>query len=106
MTKPQPNRLSFSVTLNQPTLLIVNENWNEHWQTTTGSIVKLGNKVAADQDGGQLAVRLPTGANKVELYYRPRSFVIGLLVSVVALGIALAMLLGRRWWSRNPRSAS
>lgn len=101
-----PNRLSFGVTLNRPTLLIVNENWNEHWQTTTGSIVKFGNKVAADQDGGQLAVRLPIGTNKVELYYRPRSFVIGLLVSVVALGIALAMLLGRRWWSRNPRSAS
>jgi hypothetical protein len=98
-----PNRLTFKVALAQPTLLIVNENWNEHWRASTGSIVKFGSKFAADQDGGQLALRLPTGTSDVTLYYRPRSFIVGGMVTLATLGLFLALLIRKK---RRATSAS
>ncbi len=91
-----PNRLTFDVALSRPTQLLVNQNWNEHWKTTTGRILKLGTKYAADEDGGQLAIDLSAGNYRVSAYYRPVSFVVG-----VALTFATVTLLGLLLWRRR-----
>ena len=90
-----PNRLYFSVALSRPTILVANENWNEHWKSSQGSVVRFGNKYSADQDGGQLAASLPSGTYRFAFYYRPRSFVVGTLVTAATLGLVV-VLWGRR----------
>ena len=96
-----PNRISAAVSLIQPATFLVNENWNEHWKTTVGEVVKYGNKYAHDDDGGQLAVTLPTGVYRFELYYRPTSFVLGTVVSAVSIPLLLALWI---WHRRRVRA--
>lgn len=98
-----PNRLSFDVSITRPAVLVVNENWNEHWKTTAGSVAKLGPKWPADQDGGQLAVSLPAGTYPFSVYYRPRSFVVGIVLTFGAVLLALILIVLRR---RQRRLAS
>lgn len=78
-----------------PNRIVVNENWNEHWKTTNGSVSKVGGKCAADKDGGQLAVELAAGEQAATLYYRPTSFVVGVVVSVLS-SLAVLFLFCRR----------
>jgi hypothetical protein len=96
-----PNRISVAVELKQPAVLIINENWNEHWKANKGRLVKFGNKYSRDENGGTLAVELPAGAYTVQLYYRPISFVVGAAVSVVAAPLLMAL-----WWRRRRRAYS
>jgi uncharacterized membrane protein YfhO len=77
-------------------LLIVNQNWNEHWRSTKGTIVKSGGKNPADTDGGQLAIDLPRGNHKIDAYYRPRSFLIGVVVTLASMGLFVVLFARRR----------
>ncbi|HEX6838852.1 MAG TPA: hypothetical protein VF334_19875, partial [Polyangia bacterium] len=95
-TRWTPNRLTFDVELSHAATLIANQNWNEHWKTTVGSITKLGRKYAADQDGGQLAIQLPAGRYRVTAYYRPRSFVVGVVVTLGTLALIALLLIRSR----------
>jgi hypothetical protein len=65
--------------------------------------LKVGNRNSADRDGGQLAVELPRGVYRFELYYRPRTFVVGTLVTLTTLGLVVALLIERRrrTWARR-----
>ncbi len=96
-----PNRISANVSLIRSTTFLVNENWNEHWKTTAGTVVKFGEKYTYDEDGGQLGVELPIGAHHVELYYRPTSFVVGSVVS----GLSIPLLLWICWRHRRRTKA-
>ncbi len=93
-----PNRITVHVRLTQPTTLLINQDWNEHWKTSVGTIQKVGGKVARDVDGGRLGVALPVGENDVTITYRPRSFVIGAAISCISTPLLLLawLLLSRR----------
>ncbi len=83
-----PNQLDVQLELTQPTrptLLLVNLNWNEHWHSDDGEVVRFGPKWPADRDGGRLALRLTAPRSVVHLRYLPRSFVWGVIVSALAL---------------------
>ena len=84
-------------------MVSVNENWNEHWRATTSNgiraeVIRVGPKLARDNDGGRLGARVPAGRYTVAFVYRPRSFVVGLGVSAAAIPLAIAgfLLLRRR----------
>jgi hypothetical protein len=56
--------------------LVVNQNFDRRWTSSVGSVRNLD---------GVLTVPLPPGENVVRLRYRPRSVVVGLAASAVAL---------------------
>ena len=85
-----PNRVDVEVALSKPATVLFNQNWNEHWKSTRGEIVKWGEKWPADRDGGRLAVAAPAGRYTLSVYYRPGTFVVGAFIS----GVALPVLLG------------
>lgn len=91
-----PSFVRLHVELAQPGQVILNTNWNEHWHTTAGTIVKLGEKVARDRDGGRLAVALAEGTYDLEVRYRPRTFTIGLWLTALGGPALLALFVVQR----------
>lgn len=92
----KPSALKLHVELSAEGLVLINTNWNEHWRTDQGAIVKFGEKHPRDVDGGRLAVRLPAGTHEVYVAYRPRSFQIGALLSLFGGGALGAVFVLRR----------
>ena len=88
-----PNGYDIDVDTSRPTTLLLDQNWNEHFHADLGTVQRWGDKVAMDRDGGRLSVALPPSRGTVQVRYRPRSFVVGCVVSLLA---ALAALLLRR----------
>ena len=93
-----PNRVELDLDLSAPAVVSVNENWNEHWRVDRGEMVRVGPKLARDKDGGRLGARVPAGRYTLAFVYRPRSFVVGMIVSALAIPLAIAVwiLLRRR----------
>jgi hypothetical protein len=92
----RPSRVSVDVELAQPTTVMFNGNWNEHWKASRGTVVRVGPKLARDRDGGRLGVEAPAGKYTLVVTYRPLSFVVGACVSAIAIPLALALWLRRR----------
>ena len=82
-----PQRLTFHVELDQPTRLVINQNYHRGWKSGAGQVVN---------EAGLLAVELPAGKHEVSLRFLPTSAIGGLSVSLLALGFALS-LYRRRW---------
>jgi hypothetical protein len=101
-----PNRIEVQLKLQRPATVLFNQNWNEHWKTTRGELVKWGAKWPRDVDGGRLAVAAPAGDYTFSIYYRPRSFVIGASLSGVALPLLLLLFLIDRVRSRKSSATS
>ena len=102
-----PNRMAVDVQLERPALVLFNSNWNEHWRTSHGAIAKVGPKVERDRDGGRLGVDAPAGRYRLEVVYRPRSFVVGAAVSSIAApALLLGWILVRRRRRRTDETAS
>jgi hypothetical protein len=96
-----PNRVEVDLNLSAPSVVSVNENWNEHWRArlSTGAeaeVIRVGPKLARDHDGGRLGARVPAGRFTVTFVYRPRSFLVGGLVSALAIPLAVAAWLVAR----------
>ncbi|MFQ5809087.1 MAG: hypothetical protein ACE5JM_05665 [Armatimonadota bacterium] len=79
----RPNSIAVRVTVPKPGVLIINQNYHPAWRTDRGELF--------DRDG-LIALRLQeTGSYTIRLRYLPRSFVVGLIVSVLSIaGWALA----------------
>jgi hypothetical protein len=90
-----PDRIVADVVIDRPSTLLVNLNWNEHWHSDVGEVVRFGDKWPADHDGGRLGVRLPAMHGVVTLRYRPRTFAMGLVVSLLSVA-GVAFLTRRR----------
>ena len=84
-----PNRLSFDVSATAPTTLVINENFDIDWQLESRN-----GRMASDH--GRLAVEIPSGHQKLTLYYQPAHIVLALLVTVVAW-VAFVLM----WWRRS-----
>jgi hypothetical protein len=93
------SRVTVHVKLQRDATVTFNENWNEHWKSTAGRVVRFGPKLPMDKDGGRLAVEAPAGEYDLSVYYRPRSFVVGATVSLITFPLALAL-----WFLRRKRS--
>ncbi|HEY1587047.1 MAG TPA: hypothetical protein VGH63_15235 [Polyangia bacterium] len=101
-----PNRVELDVELTASSVVSVNENWNEHWRVELigdsrdaehAEVIRVGPKLGRDKDGGRLGARVPRGRYTVAFVYRPRSFVVGLVVSALAIPLlAAAWIFARR----------
>ncbi|MBF0286416.1 MAG: hypothetical protein HQM14_01245 [SAR324 cluster bacterium] len=78
-----PNRLKIAVNVSSTGYVVVNQNYYSGWHVDDGRPIEKWN--------GLLAIKVSPDDNMIELYYRPVSFVIGALVSL--LTIALLVLL-------------
>jgi hypothetical protein len=106
-----PNRVELDVELARAATVSVNENWNEHWRVeldgapagaAPAQLLRVGPKLARDRDGGRLGARVPPGRYTVAFLYRPRSFVLGLALSALAIPLAIAAWI----WARRRRRRS
>ena len=75
------NTFTVDVRLEAPSRVLVNSTYDANWRTDRGSAI------AVDR---QLALELPAGRYRVNLLYRPRHFAIGLTLSLLGLGGAVA----------------
>lgn len=82
-----PNEQRFSVDLNEPNLLIINQNYHHGWKAEFS-----GNKIPATEIDGLISVLLPPGKYKVRLYYFPETFVIGLIITGLAVCLTVLNL--------------
>ena len=78
-----PNRMVINAELEHGGLLVVNQNYFPGWR------VKGMGELRIEPFDGLLGVRLPPGNTKIEIYYLPTSFIVGLVVSVVTFLIGL-----------------
>jgi hypothetical protein len=110
-TRWTPNRVELDIELRKPSVVSVNENWNEHWRleligdsrtAENGELIRVGPKLERDKDGGRLGARVPKGDYTVAFVYRPRSFVAGAIVSALAIPLAIGAWLTLRRRRRTP----
>lgn len=85
-----PNEVALAVDLSRPTIVLINQNWNEHWTAQGGRVRSVE---------GRLGVATEAGRRRLLVRYRPRSFVVGAWVSALALPLALAAFIALRKWS-------
>jgi hypothetical protein len=91
-----PNRVEVDVALTRPAIVMFNENWNEHWRSDHGRVVRVGNKHPRDVDGGRLGVEADAGRYTLAVSYLPRSFVVGASVSLLAAPLLCGLWVRRR----------
>lgn len=86
-----PSHRTITLDLREKTTLLLNSNWNEHWKSDRGKVIRHKGRLAVDLS------EIPLGQQQIHVYYRPRSFVIGALLSSIAWPLCLALwLLFRR----------
>jgi hypothetical protein len=94
-TQWTPNRLSFDVSAQAPTMLEINQNFDVDWQVASGH-------GTVTSDDGRLAVAIPPGHQQLTIFYRPKHMLLALLLTVTGW-IAFVLLW---WWERSPAARS
>jgi hypothetical protein len=96
-----PNRRRITVELSRSnTLLLINSNWNEHFRLDAPSQAR-GARI--ERPDGKLAIDLTPlgpGRHTLEVIYAPRSFTIGLALSLIAWPLLLLLF----WFGPRRRS--
>jgi len=100
-----PNRVELDVHFENDGLLIVNQNYETGWRSNIGTVGAY--LIARDQfwdrqtrppdlppsiATGLLAVRLPQGDHHVSLRHRPHGLALGMIMTLLGMGIAVAIL--------------
>jgi hypothetical protein len=85
LTHWTPNTLSFNVIAFAPTVLIVNQNYDDGWRLAHG----VGEVFSND---GLIGVRLPAGKQHLVLTYVSNSFRLGVAIGLLALVAMLVLL--------------
>ncbi len=75
-----PNRQRFHIKSEEENKLVINQNFDQGWRSSSGIIVT---------QNGLLAINIPPGNYDFEVYYLPKSFQLGLYLLVFTLGIFL-----------------
>ncbi|MEP6818967.1 MAG: YfhO family protein [bacterium] len=90
VTRHEPNRVEVKTVSGSPAILVLSENHYPGWRASVdGKSVEV---IRVDYNLRGVAV--PAGSHLVEFVYRPKSVLVGLVISLLTL--ALLML----WWSR------
>jgi hypothetical protein len=79
-----PNRLGYEVDAAEPTVLVVNQNYDRGWRVVEG-------RGEVTSHGGLLAVRLPGGRGRIRLAYRSRAFLLGLAITAATCVVAFVV---------------
>lgn len=88
-TSRTPNQLRLRVTVNCPALLVLNDQWDAGWTTSTGGRVWR-------VDGFVRGVEVPKGTQEVVLTYRPKTAIAGAaLFATGVLGLVWMLLFYR-----------
>lgn len=95
-SRPDPNRFHVTVAGSPGGWLVVREGWYPGWTATVNGAETPVLRV----DHAFRAVRVPAGDARVEFVYRPRSFLVGAVMS------ALSALLALAWWFLGKRGAA
>ncbi len=83
-----PNEIRFRAKLKRETVVVINQNYDHNWRAAGFAVVA---------HRGLLGIRMPPGDHRATLEFRPFSFTVGLLASVVTgLGIFLGLLALKR----------
>lgn len=96
VTKHEPNRLRIKTSSKSPTILVVSENHFPGWRSYVDGQSVDTVRVNYNQRG----VLLAAGEHTVEFLYRPKSVLLGLIISLLAatlLGLWWAQLLPEGW---------
>jgi len=91
----RPNSIAVEAHVRKPGILVINQNYHPAWRADRGEVF--------DRDG-LIALRLrETGRYAIHLRYLPRSFVVGLVISIVSIAgwVAGCWAFGRRRWRRR-----
>ena len=80
------NKLAFSVRSNIPVALVVNQCYDSGWKAKRGNSRNPVIDVA-----GLIGVPLPAGEYEVQLAYFPWSFIFGVVISLISLGVIVTM---------------
>jgi hypothetical protein len=100
ITKYEPNRIELETKANQPAILVLSENHYPGWRAYIDG--RFADTLRVDYN--LRGVALPAGEHKVEFVYRPKSFFIGLALSLLAVGgLVLWPLLQKRFVHRLHR---
>ncbi len=94
-----PNKLMFDIKLDRSNLLILNQNYDRGWRAAAD-----GERLAVSHTDGLISVVLPPGQYRLEIYYLPQAFLVGLSVSIVSL--LLMMAKAGQWYLGKGREAA
>jgi Bacterial membrane protein YfhO len=104
-TRRTPARLTIDVRASAPSWVFVTESAWRGWKARDAS----GNAVPLRRaNHAFLAFQVPAGESRVELSYRPRSFMLGALISAIAVALFAAVCIIRigRWRASSRSSSS
>ncbi|MBM4422792.1 MAG: hypothetical protein FJ030_05300 [Chloroflexi bacterium] len=87
-----PGRLAFTVTADSPALLVVSEAYYPGWVATVNGQPA----PALEADAFLIAIPVPAGPATIELNYRPVAFIVGAIISIIALTIYIALFVASR----------
>lgn len=79
-----PNRLKFNVNAEKNDILVINQNYFPGWRSSAGRIINYN---------GLIGVTVKKGHEKVEVYYLPNSFILGILTfSIFVIAVFICRL--------------
>ena len=94
VTRHEPNRVAVKTDSASPAILVLSENHYPGWRATVdGTSVEV---IRVDYNLRGVAV--PAGTHLVEFIYRPKSLLLGLVISLFTLALLL-------WWSLGSRAS-
>ena len=82
ITKYEPNRIELETKANQPSILILSENHYPGWRAYIDG--RFTDTLRVDYNLRGVAV--PAGEHKIEFIYRPKSVLIGMVLSLLTVG--------------------
>ncbi len=91
-----PNRLEYDVDAPQPSVVVVNQNYDPSWRVISGGGPTFS-------WGGLLAVKVPAGKSRIVIRYISLAAICGTIVSIMTAFVAFVLV---RWESRHRREAS
>lgn len=92
ITRRDPNRIELTVSAKAPSILILSENHYPGWRATVDGAAVETLRVNYNLRG----VMLTPGAHRVEFVYRPKSALVGLLISLLTSAVLLVWCLRGR----------
>ena len=79
-----PNKLIVNINVSDRSLVVINQNYDKGWKTKNNRKVESFN--------GLISTRVYTEDKQITFYYLPWSFVVGLIISLAAIGAVIL------WW--------
>lgn len=87
-----PNRVTLDVNLKEPNLVVLNQNFHKGWKVRAAD-----QSLKAVASEGLVSAFVPAGSYRLDLYYRPDSFVVGVIISLGFILFSAGMIITGRW---------